>query len=86
MSTNEIEPMRLPDDMVTITPVADGLTFAYQQAPDGTDLIALIVKDRLVDTVRTLFTIDAARVTSATLAAMVNDLDNLRSEWKDAQR
>jgi hypothetical protein len=86
VNDNEIERIQLPDELVTITPVPDGLTFAYQRAPDGTDLIALIIDDKRVGPVRSQLTVDAAQVVSVTMAAMLNDLDNLRAQWKDTQR
>jgi len=81
MSDREIEPILLPDECITITPIRDGLQFAYQRSPDGTDLIAVITTDARVGTVRELLTVDGARLTAAILAAMVDDLDTLRREW-----
>ena len=81
MSDNEISPIRLPDEMVTITPMPDGLEFAYQRSPSGVDLIAVIINDKRVGPVRALLTVDAARLSVATVAAMVDDLETLRREW-----
>jgi hypothetical protein len=82
MTHNDIEPIRLPEELVTITPIPDGLTFAYQRSPGGVDLIAVVVDDKNVGTVRVLLTVGTARVAAATVAAMVNDLDALRDEWR----
>ncbi|MBI3214735.1 MAG: hypothetical protein HYZ38_12985 [Mycobacterium sp.] len=82
-SDASIGPIHLPEEMVTITPMPSGLTFAYQRAPDGTDLIAVFVEDKRVGTVRSLFTVDGARVLAATVTAMLQQVDTLRAEWRN---
>jgi hypothetical protein len=85
MTTKEIEPMRLPDELVTITPIPDGLEFAYQQSPGGVDLISVLINDKRVGSVRVLLTTDGARYVAAHLNAMVEDLDNLREHWNNRE-
>ncbi|OBF55058.1 hypothetical protein A5756_00750 [Mycobacterium sp. 852002-53434_SCH5985345] len=80
---DNIGPIKLPRELLTITPAApDGLQFAYQLAPDGTELIALLITDPRLGAVRLLLTVDGARVVAATLAAMLDQLPELRDEWR----
>jgi hypothetical protein len=83
MTDNEIGPILLPDDIVTVTPKApDGLAFAYQQT-DDVDLIGVLINDERVGPMRVLLTAEAAQFVAMHLWAMVGDLDNLRRQWRD---
>lgn len=81
---NEPEPLALPKECVTITPAKDGLTVAYQMAPDGTDLAVLVITDERVGTMRALFTVEAACYIVGTLAAVLDNLDTMRAEWRNS--
>lgn len=78
---SQIDPVELPDELITITPTAGGLEFAYQRSPDGTDLLSIMVTDKRVGPVRLVLTSWAARYAVASLGAMVDDLERLRAQW-----
>jgi hypothetical protein len=74
--------IRLPDQCITITPIRDGLTTGYQRAPDGTDLLVVIIDDKRVGTVRSLLTVDGALSVASAMVEMAENLDKLRDEWR----
>jgi hypothetical protein len=74
--------IKLPTECITITPGRDGLTTGYQRAPDGTDLLVVVVDDKRVGTVRTLLTVDGALVVAAAIVQMAENLDKMRDEWR----
>lgn len=84
MTNNDIGPIRLPDELISVTPHMEP-EFTYRRV-NGHDVIAVMINDNRVGHIEVLFTPSAAQYTAAHLGAMVADLDNLRRQWHDRNR
>ncbi|WP_051288853.1 WhiB family transcriptional regulator [Mycobacterium sp. URHD0025] len=79
MHDNDIEPITLPPDTITIA--ATSLDYVYRYI-NGQDVIGLLVGSDRVGTTETLLTPEGAQHIAAHFTAMCADLDRLRAEWK----
>lgn len=80
----EIDPVRLPDGLITVTPLPDSLEFTYQRI-GGNDLISVMLDDARVGRFRTMLTPEAAQFVAMSLWAMVSDLETLRRQWNHGE-
>jgi hypothetical protein len=80
-SENEIGPVALPPELITVTPQPDSLEFCYQRSANGTDLLSVLINDERVGALRLTLTVSTAQFAAATLTAMIADIDTLRDQW-----
>ncbi|MGV0781468.1 WhiB family transcriptional regulator [Mycolicibacterium sp. XJ775] len=79
MSDNDIEPITLPPDTITIA--AKSLDYIYRYI-NGQDILGLLVGNDRVGTTETLVTPEGAHHIVAHFSAMLANIDQLRAEWK----
>ncbi|OCB14151.1 hypothetical protein A5717_11615 [Mycolicibacterium porcinum] len=79
MHDNDIEPITLPPDTITIA--ATSLDYVYRYI-NGQDVLGLLVGSDRVGTTETLLTPEGAHHVAAHFTAMLANLDQLRAEWK----
>jgi hypothetical protein len=82
LSDNEINPIDLPEGLISITSQPGTLDFIYEEV-DGNEVISVVVDDARVRHVRVMFTPSVAEFVAMTLWAMTTDIDNLRRQWRD---
>lgn len=86
MTDNPHQFVHFPDGSIVVTPQTGVLPdFSYQRAPDGTDLLNVLVTDPRVGPLRLVFTVSLAQWVAVHLSGMLDQLDTLRDQWDNEQ-
>jgi hypothetical protein len=81
MTTNDIGPINLPPELISVTPRPDGLQFAYRQI-GGQEVISVMCDDARVGPVELVLTLTGAQVVAATIGEMLKEICDLRARWE----
>ncbi len=81
MMDDSTDAVLIPRETVIVTPNAEPL-YIYQEA-NGHKLISVKITDNRVDDVQLMLTPEVARHMALNLLAMLDNLDQLHTQWTD---